>query len=1046
MKMNKCYRQFAARPKIILILLLVFAQFSYSQNNQLVFDHLGLDAGFTAKEARDIVTAPNGMVWISSNNGLVRYDSKRFKFYQHVEGDSNSISANLCTYLEIDNKGRIWISCKDNLNVFDPATEKFRHLSIPFNHKTAKWLKPFDMNVKYDAAKDIMWIPTKNGLFFCRGGSLKVQSVSSITNDSTLISDPVFDVLPVDADHIWISTGLKFIKLNTRSGAVEKYRIPKRINNTVNDEQFSYIKCMWLDKSQTLWLGTWRNGLIGYNTINKKFSQYFFNDATTNTVYDIKQLKSDDQGDLLYLSTFGNGFCTFNTTAGKFKSYKSPFTADNSGIRGDTYSMHADTQGSALWIGSESGLHKLDRARQLFKSIDLSSLANGSDLLPVNVIAIEKSATGKDEKLWIKIPDKGTYICNLASGSILPTPARLAKYIENAFDFFSLFIDSKNRLWINNNKYGLICYDIDTDKIVVTENRFFVEKAEWVNSFFEDKSGIIWFAARNGLFFWDETAKTVVAVQNVNVTLKNENLAMGVQGIAEDAFNCLWFATGFSTQKNACIGKYDYIKNTLKIVFNETRDKGILSRPADFGDIAVTANKKIFVSDNSNGLLWFSAAAPNPVLKKAANNSALNTNEVSSVIAGNNNNIWCNTNFGIALYNTNTETFTNYSYTNYAIGQKMRPTIFLSKQSGELYMGQSNAINHINTNLVKDNINSSDLVFTEVKLFNKAYKPGNTALADGDELIFNHDQNTVSVEFALLSYTNSIENLYSWKLEGLEKEWNTSKNNVASYYQLSPGNYTLLVRAANNNGVWSAKISKLHVIIKSPFYATWWFILLTIVFVIAAVYYFVQQKIRRIKERYQLRNKIASDLHDEIGSTLTSISILSDVSQQAMEHKPLQAKEMLQQIASQSKTIQQNMSDIVWSIRPDNEKIENLVVRMREFAAQTLEPLNISTTIAADDALINRVLPMQYRKDILLIYKEAINNIAKHANATTAKILLTSGKGKMLLSIADNGRWKIGYTGTGTKTMQERAAAIGGRLLITNTEAGTEILLTLPLT
>lgn len=1038
--------QVATQAKIILILSVLATQFCYSQNNQLVFDHLGLDAGFTAKEARDIVTAPNGMVWISSNNGLVRYDSKRFKFYKHVEGDSNSISANLCTYLEIDKGGRIWISCKDNVDVFDPAAEKFRHLSIPFNHKTAKWLKPFDMNMKYDAAKDIMWIPTKNGLFFCRGGSLKVQSVSSITNDSTLISDPVFDVLPFDADHIWIASGLKFVKLNTRSGAVEKYIIPKRINNTVNDEQFSYIKCMWLDKNQTLWLGTWRNGLIGYNTINKKFSQYFFNDATTNTVYDIKQLKSDDQDDLLYLSTFGNGFCTFNTTAGKFKSYKSPYTADNSGIRGDTYSMHTDTQGSALWIGSESGLHKLDRARQLFKSIDLSSLANGSDLLPVNAIAIEKSATGKDENIWIKIPDKGTYICNLANGSILPTPSRLAQYIENAFDFFSLFIDSKNRLWINNNKYGLICYDIETDKIVVPENRFFVEKTEWVNTFFEDKRGVMWFGARNGLFFWDETAKTVVAVQHVNMKLKNENLAMAVEGITEDAFNCLWYTTGFSNKKNACIGKYDYLKNTSEIIFNEIRDKGILSRPADFGDIAITANKKIFVSDNNNGLLWFSVSAPNPVLKKAADNSALNTNEVSSVIAGNNNNIWCNTNFGIALYNTDTETFTNYSYTNYAIGQKMRPTIFLSKQSGELYMGQSNAINHINTSLVKDNINSSDLVFTEIKLFSKTYKAGEKAIADGDELIFTHDQNTISVEFALLSYTNSNENLYSWKLEGLEKDWNTSKSNVASYYQLSPGSYTLLVKAANNNGVWSAKIRKLHIVIKSPFYATWWFILLSILIVIAAIYYFVQQKIRRIKERYQLRNKIASDLHDEIGSTLTSISILSDVSQQAMEHRPLQAKEMLQQIASQSKTIQQNMSDIVWSIRPDNEKIENLVVRMREFAAQTLEPLNINTTIAADDTLVNKILPMQYRKDILLIYKEAINNIAKHANATTAKILLTSEKGKMVLSIADNGRWKVGYTGTGTKTMQERATAIGGKLLIANTEAGTQILLTLPIT
>jgi signal transduction histidine kinase len=661
-------------------------------------------------------------------------------------------------------------------------------------------------------------------------------------------------------------------------------------------------------------------------------------------------------------------------------------------------------------------------------------------------MAIEKSVTGKDEKIWIKIPDKGTYICNLANGSISPTPARLAKYIENSFDFFGFFIDSKNLLWINNNKYGLICYDIKADKIVVPENKFFFDKTEWVISFFEDKRGIVWFGTRNGLFFWNEAAKTAVGVQNVNVKLKKENLAMGVQGITEDQFNCIWYSTGFSTQKNACIGKYDYVKNTVDIIFNETRDKGMLPRTTDFSDIAVAASNKIFVSDNNNGLLWFSAAQSNPVLKKAADNSALNTNEVSSVVTDNNNKIWCNTNFGIALYNTNAGTFTNYSCTNYAIGQKMKPAIYLSQQSGELYIGQSNAINHINTNLVKEKLNSSDLVFTEIKLFNKHYETSNKTIADGEELIFTHNQNTISAEFALLSYVNAADNLYSWKLEGLEKDWNISENNVATYYQLSPGSYTLVVKAADNNGVWSAKTIKLHIIIKPPFYATWWFTLLSIASIIAAVYYFVQQKIRRIKEKYQLRNKIASDLHDEIGSTLTSISILSDVSQQAMEHRPIQAKEMLQQIASQSKTIQQNMSDIVWSIRPDNEKIENLVVRMREFAAQTLEPLNINTSITADDAIVNKILPMQYRKDILLIYKEAINNITKHANATTAKILLTGQKGKMVLSIADNGTWKNGYTGTGTKTMQERATAIGGRLLITNTGPGTQILLTLPLT
>jgi signal transduction histidine kinase len=163
-----------------------------------------------------------------------------------------------------------------------------------------------------------------------------------------------------------------------------------------------------------------------------------------------------------------------------------------------------------------------------------------------------------------------------------------------------------------------------------------------------------------------------------------------------------------------------------------------------------------------------------------------------------------------------------------------------------------------------------------------------------------------------------------------------------------------------------------------------------------------------------------------------------------MDLQPVQAREMLEQISEQSKNIQQNMSDIVWSIRPDNEKIEDLITRMREYAAQTLEPLNINIKIEADDHLINKILPMQYRKDILLIFKEAINNIAKHANATSVNVQLHNGQKELTLNIVDNGTWKGNNSGTGTKSMKERASKLGGTLSI-NINNGTSIKLNVPL-
>jgi two-component system, NarL family, sensor histidine kinase UhpB len=209
--------------------------------------------------------------------------------------------------------------------------------------------------------------------------------------------------------------------------------------------------------------------------------------------------------------------------------------------------------------------------------------------------------------------------------------------------------------------------------------------------------------------------------------------------------------------------------------------------------------------------------------------------------------------------------------------------------------------------------------------------------------------------------------------------------------------------------------------------------------------YKLKRKLEQQSALLEIRNNISKDLHDEIGSTLTSISILSNVSELALEKQPAQAKEMIHQIAMQSKTIQQNMSDIVWSIRPENESVENLTTRVREYAAQTLEPLNINSSIALDENIIAQKLPMRYRKEILLICKEAINNIAKHSGASKASVSIKKVKETILLTITDNGSWKGTTSGTGTKSMKERATSIGGILNFSSSVLGTSITAIVPI-
>ncbi|THU36088.1 tetratricopeptide repeat protein [Niastella caeni] len=228
------------------------------------------------------------------------------------------------------------------------------------------------------------------------------------------------------------------------------------------------------------------------------------------------------------------------------------------------------------------------------------------------------------------------------------------------------------------------------------------------------------------------------------------------------------------------------------------------------------------------------------------------------------------------------------------------------------------------------------------------------------------------------------------------------------------------------------------------------------VLLLAALGYFLfnrYQLRRKIKEQEALlavRNNIAKDLHDEIGSTLTSIKILSEVSKKNLQHDQAKTSSFLQKITEQSAAVQQGISDIVWAVKPENDKLENMVIRMREYAAQTLESKNVHTVINIDEEVLSKSLDMNQRRDLFLVFKEAVNNIAKYAGATTVQVTLEKINTGLQMQIVDDG---CGFdidkqtSSSGLKNMQARAASLNGKLAIYSLPGkGTSISLRLPTT
>jgi signal transduction histidine kinase len=293
---------------------------------------------------------------------------------------------------------------------------------------------------------------------------------------------------------------------------------------------------------------------------------------------------------------------------------------------------------------------------------------------------------------------------------------------------------------------------------------------------------------------------------------------------------------------------------------------------------------------------------------------------------------------------------------------------------------------------------------------------------------------------------------YSYRLvKNGNEDWSTSSTlETVNFSTLNPGKYIFQVKALNANKEWSTNQAEYSFSILPPFWQRGWFIALFILVVVGVLYALYRYRIKQMKELFEIRQVIASDLHDEIGSTLTSIHILSKVSQISMENDKQKAFSLLGKVIDQSGQIQQNMSDIVWAIKPDNDKMENMVMRMREYLTHCLEPKNIAIEFIADEHIMTESLPMEQRRDLLLIFKEAINNIAKYSQCTHTHIKLDRQNGYIRMTINDDG---IGFemnlvrTSNGLRNMQRRAGLMDGEITIDSGPGkGTHIELLVPVT
>ncbi|MEP7141427.1 MAG: triple tyrosine motif-containing protein, partial [Ferruginibacter sp.] len=388
------------------------------------------------------------------------------------------------------------------------------------------------------------------------------------------------------------------------------------------------------------------------------------------------------------------------------------------------------------------------------------------------------------------------------------------------------------------------------------------------------------------------------------------------------------------------------------------------------------------------------------------------------------------------------------NFHNYATDVRYPKRIFYNTLKNELLVPVAGGLLIYYTDKKIQRVNSP-IVFTGISI------GGKPMLYDS---LYIHQQtpeipygsNAVSFQFAALHYADPRNFVYEYKLHEDDVEWKQLFNsNSINFPALAAGHYTFMVRANDGEGHLSANTATFSFRIKPPFWQTAWFYLLIVAAVGFIVYGIYKYQLNKKLEVERLRLRISRDLHDDIGSALSSINILSKVAL-SKGSQDSAITSYLSKINHSSSQSMESMSDIVWAINPMNDKLEAIISRMKEFAADLCEAQGIELDFILPTELEQLSFDLAKRKNLFLVFKEAVNNSVKYSRCTQLKISFERLNNKIKMKVMDNGTGfdsTINNGGNGLRNMKERASECDGHLQVdSKLLQGTVITVEIPIT
>jgi ligand-binding sensor domain-containing protein/signal transduction histidine kinase len=595
-----------------------------------------------------------------------------------------------------------------------------------------------------------------------------------------------------------------------------------------------------------------------------------------------------------------------------------------------------------------------------------------------------------------------------------------------------LFKDSSHNIWVGTVGGGLWIYKNKAFKRIDRG-----EQSIACNAILEDRHKNIWISTNFGCFILDSKTKKInLIAQQFGTSILEISDGIMITG-SQNGASLIRNKKKIEPLKFKPIAGssiLSMLKHGDHVLFG-TADNGLVIWNISTGKIKQISTKDGLFSDHvysllldKKGVIWIGTGRGINRLKAKDFSLLSNTNENAVLVECNQNamfengdNIWIGTTKGALVYN-------NYNSTS-AVNN---PFIFINSVS---ILAQNK----------KGSQNVAQLTYEQHDLYKCIVLP--------------YDHNHLNISFTGIFLTNPKAVRYKYRLKGLDDKYSKpGLNSSVNYTALPPGKYTFQVKAVTISGLESENIASFDLEITPPYYQTTVFkafiIVIMILLMLMSVYIIInlnerQRKLRlkiKLEEQFKIRKQTAEDFHDDIGNKLTRISVLSEVLTSMTAQDDLEKKAIIQKIKTNVNELYIGTKDILWSLNPKNDTLGELLSHIKEFGYEMFDDTAIhfrEETFVQDT---EKALTLEMSRNILMIFKEAINNALKYANGDQITFTANMHNGILEIQLKDNGTGfdvAAAKNGHGMNNMQVRASRIKGILNINSTTKGTTVALSI---